>query len=299
MKKGVIFIIFSVFNILFLGNCAKQVDFLSLKDRYLGEEPPGKNPRVFARGIISQENAHEYCMAMTPDGKEIYFSRAGVGVMVCSWTGSEWTSPARAGFSGRYPGGEVHVTPDGKHLLMNRYAELDSGETGGIWALQRTDDGWDQARFLIPSGMRATSTHNGSVYTTDITGFRVEGRDGGIIAKWTDTEEGFKRDTDPDGGVNTESVDAHPFIAPDESYIIFNSTRTGGKGKGDLYLCYRSGEGSWSEAVNMEPLNPEAAEWCATVSPDGKFLFFTRNGPGGGDIYWVNAKIIDELKPKR
>jgi hypothetical protein len=43
------------------------------------------------------------------------------------------------------------------------------------------------------------------------------------------------------------------------------------------------------------------------VSPDGKFLFFTAAepgqstgpGPGKSDIYWVSAKILEELKPKR
>jgi len=284
---------FSSFSIL----CAQQKGAPGQNNLYLSQEPLGDVPEVFAKGIISLEDGHEYCLSMTPDGRVIYFNRAGLGIMTCSWTDSGWTNPKEAAFTEKYPGGEAHITHDGKHLLMNRFAQLDSGETGGIWSLQRTETGWGDPQFLIPKGMRATSTRDGQIYTTDITGFRVEGLDDGVIAKWMKTENGYLRDADPGGGVNTDSVDAHPFIAPDESYLIFNSRREGGKGEADLYVCFRSKEGFWSEAVNMASLNSEGSEWCATVSPDGRFLFFTRNGPKGGDIYWVDAKIIEDLKP--
>jgi hypothetical protein len=38
-------------------------------------------------------------------------------------------------------------------------------------------------------------------------------------------------------------------------------------------------------------------ERFSTVSSDGKYLFFTRDTPGyDEDVYWVSAKIIDDLK---
>ncbi|HSG27216.1 MAG TPA: hypothetical protein VLA34_01960, partial [Candidatus Krumholzibacterium sp.] len=102
----------------------------------------------------------------------------------------------------------------------------------------------------------------------------------------------------PGGTVNTEYSEAHPFIAPDESYLIFNSRRPGGAGEGDLYVSYRLDDGSWTEAVNLEALNTPYGDWGATVSPDGKYLFFTRNMTGNGDIYWVSTDIIEELRPR-
>jgi Tol biopolymer transport system component len=99
--------------------------------------------------------------------------------------------------------------------------------------------------------------------------------------------------------VNTENSESHPFIAPDESYIIFDSSRPGGIGKGDLFICFRLANGSWSRAFNDTLLNTVESDWCPTVSPDGKYLFFTRNSTGNGDIYWVDAKIIEELKPDK
>ncbi len=70
-----------------------------------------------------------------------------------------------------------------------------------------------------------------------------------------------------------------------------------------------------------EPINSKASEICPSVSPDGKYLFFTSrrtshrnysetqltyeekmkilNSPGNGeeDIYWVDVKVIEDLKP--
>ena len=37
-------------------------------------------------------------------------------------------------------------------------------------------------------------------------------------------------------------------------------------------------------------------EFAASVSPDGKYLFFHRTVEGKGDIYWVDAEIIEGLK---
>jgi len=279
---------------------AQQSEFPKLTGPYLGQKPPGMTPEIFAPGIVSSSDALEYGMAFTPDGREFYFNRSGTGVMVCTWTDNGWTEPIKAPFLEKYKGGAVHITYDGKRLLMNRFPgvhELKEGETGGIWALHKTKDGWDNPEFLIASGMRATSTLDGTIYTTDISG-RKEGKDEGIIARYVYSDSGYQRSANPDGGVNTEASEAHPFIAPDESYIIFDASRPEGKGKGDLYICFRLADGTWSQAFNPTFLNTKESDWCATVSPDGKYFFFTRNGTGNGDIYWVDAKIFKELRLK-
>jgi len=44
-----------------------------LRGPYLGQEPPGLEPRLFAPGIVSTGLATRD-LAMTPDGDELYFS---------------------------------------------------------------------------------------------------------------------------------------------------------------------------------------------------------------------------------
>jgi hypothetical protein len=207
-----------------------------------------------------------------------------------------WSTPEKPEFAKRYEVGQAHITPDGKRMLVNRYRGLNEGEQGGIWEFRRIKDDWGNPKFLIPFGMRATSTFDGAIYTTDISGYEKENEDGGIIACFSVSRNGVQRNIDPGGGVNTESLDGHPFIDPKEHYIIFDSDRPGGMGKSDLYVCFKNSDGSWGDAINMRELNSIEEDWCATVSPDGKYLFYTSNLDK--NIYWVDAKIIDELKPK-
>jgi len=49
----------------------------------------------------------------------------------------------------------------------------------------------------------------------------------------------------------------------------------------------------WTDPVRLgDKINTMALETNAFVTPDGKYMFFTRKF----DIYWVEAKFIDELK---
>ncbi len=91
---------------------------------------------------------------------------------------------------------------------------------------------------------------------------------------------------------------AHLFIAPDESYIIFDSRREGGYGTPDLYISYRTTDGSWGPAINLgDKINTPDAENYPSVSPDGKFPFFDKriedrkNGGRQVDIFWVECTV--------
>jgi hypothetical protein len=89
----------------------------------------------------------------------------------------------------------------------------------------------------------------------------------------------------------------HPCIAPDESCLIFCSGRSDGSyGKADLWVSFPHEDGSWSTPINLGGnINTSDSEGFPSLSYDGKHIFFDRNG----DIYWVDAKIIEDLKPKK
>ena len=122
--------------------------------------------------------------------------------------------------------------------------------------------------------------------------------------------------------INTSLHECDPCIAPDESYLIF-CRRGEGFGRHDLFISFRKEDSSWTKAKNMgEKFNTAYSELCPNLSPDGKYLFFTSNrrlykpysekpltyedklkilqspGNGSADIYWVDARIIEQLKPK-
>jgi hypothetical protein len=88
----------------------------------------------------------------------------------------------------------------------------------------------------------------------------------------------------------------HPCIAPDESFLIFDSNSVGPPGSRNvqLFICFRESDGSWGKAINLSQILDSDHNITASLSPDGKCLFFMAES----DIYWVDARIIEKLKPK-
>jgi hypothetical protein len=78
-------------------------------------------------------------------------------------------------------------------------------------------------------------------------------------------------------------------VSSNQSVIIFSSMgRPDSFGTGDLYVSCRSNQ-VWLPARNLGPLiNTPANETCPRLSPDNKYLFFTRSG----DIYQVELSAI-------
>lgn len=82
-----------------------------------------------------------------------------------------------------------------------------------------------------------------------------------------------------------------PFIAPDESYIIYNLDD-------DLQISYHLNNGKWTTPQNLGPdINSDNVDLCPRISPNGRYLFFIskRNSPDFA-TYWVEAGFIEELK---
>ena len=67
----------------------------------------------------------------------------------------------------------------------------------------------------------------------------------------------------------------------------------------DLYISFKNANDNWTKPRNFGAgINSEYDEWRAILSFEGKYLFFSSRRTGNGDIYWVDAKIIEELRSK-
>ena len=83
------------------------------------------------------------------------------------------------------------------------------------------------------------------------------------------------------GGVINDSLgdDFSLRLSTDGKALYFASNRSGGFGKGDLYVATRASRSDpWSRAVNLGPLlNTDAFEAFPTPSADGLTLYFNRS----------------------
>jgi hypothetical protein len=257
-----------------------------LKGAFMGFETPGETPEVFAPGVVSS-SSNEFSICFAPDGKEIYFSKSGIGIMRCHETDEGWTAPELVRFFDQpQANDEPHLYPDGRYILFNSRPSIFDERV--IYRAAREGDGWGIPEKLFP-GMYASATRDGVIFCTVTT----ERSDYGAIGRYEPLGDEYGEYEVVGGGVNSKKPDAHPFIAPDESFIIFDSARVEDY---KIYICFRDEEGNWGEAFSLnERLNIPYACGQATMSPDLKYLFFCEHA----DIWWVDAgAAIRELRSK-
>jgi hypothetical protein len=308
--------------------------FPELRGPYLGQEPPGLEPQLFAPGIVSTGLATRD-VAMMPDGSEIYFAvtaGADTMIMVTKEVDGVWTEPVVAPFSGRYLDIEPAISPDGERFFfLSTRPQPGQDEKPGwvyqdIWVMDREGDGWGEPYNLgAPVNSDAPEyfpsvTNDGTIYFTR----EGEGRQSAtyrsrfVDGAYTEPE---KLGPEVNCGTNRFNV----YVAPDESFAIVPAVgRDDSLGGADYYIVFRAEDDTWSEPVNMGPAinQPDGREWSASLSPDGKYLFFmssrstasregsmagtpiselvqssTEPGRGSSDIWWVSAEVIEQLRP--
>lgn len=262
-------------------NSQKSKEKSITKKTYLGQKAPGLTPEIFAPHMFSKTH-RDVSAFLSPDLKEFYFTRRNPHtkkwtLMVYKYINKKWQESIvgpriwRPIFA---PGGKI------MHL-GNKY-------------MKRTSDGWSDVKSLGPMFdrkdwgiMRLSSSLKGTYVFDD-----YKSND---VIRISKIKEGKRqKPTLLNKNINSGKWTAHPFIAPDESYLIFDSERENGVGKSDLYISFKQKNGSWGTAINMgDKINTSNPERSGYVSPDGKYFFFNSNL----SIHWVDAKIIETLRP--
>jgi len=259
-----------------------------IESLYLGLKAPGLTAELFAPGIVSTKHL-EIEAVFAPDMKTFYFTRQVAGEVpkthALQYENGEWQQ-----LSADPRAGEVFISTDGNTMYLGNTYKT------------RTPSGWSEKKSLgtqfdtFPI-MRLTASAAGT-YVFD------ERKEFGIIrySQWIDGQRGAPKAFNED--INSGKWTAHPFIAADESYLIWDSEREGGFGKSDLYISFKQENGTWGPAINMgKDINTDDEDAFGSVTPDGKYLFFHSidldDGEGIADIFWVDAQVIENLRPKQ
>lgn len=334
MKRKITFVSLFLLVILCLSNCDQQSDFPVLMGEYLGQDPPGMEGKLFAPGIMST-GLRELNAVFFPGGKEVIYS-VNVGEM--KWAlvmmreeNGRWTKPKIAPFSGEYGGVDPFVSVDGNTIYYcsnrPRAGRGNPEDDYDIWYVVKTDSGWSEPVNMGPPINSETHEFYPSLNKEGTMYFQSR-REGGIgasdiyRARLVDGRY-VEAELLPEP-INSRGFEGDTFIAPDENYIIVSTFRKEDNiGQSDLYISFRTEDGSWTPLKNMgDKINSEGGENCQILSPCGKYLFYTSRRHrdlstvtpltydaimkawtepqnGYGDIYWIDAKIIEELKPDK
>jgi Tol biopolymer transport system component len=303
-----LFLVIYGFTILWLrGSSGQKESTIPATEAYLGQTPPGDKPVVFAPGMISLENRLETYPAFSPDSKALFFSVVNAAwtegkIMYSGFENGAWTKPEAAPFANDpHVNWESCISPDGKRMLFasNRPPSSDTD----IWLVERKSDRSWSAPVRLPDPINSAAADGSPCVTNNGTLYFKSLRSGGTRGSWlyrSVPKDGAYTQVESLGNmIETASGETEPFVSPDESYLIFISkTRKGGNGGWDLWICFRNKDGSWTQPIPMGPeINTADDEYGPRVTPDGKYLFFTREKRGKTmDIYWAAASAIEKLK---
>lgn len=276
--------------VLLLSSCdtkkqhANDPDFPRLEVPFFEQKPPGSIPEIFDPRIVSTEHS-ELAAAFSPDIEEIYFRRSDEELENHSLVAIQYKDNLWVESFVVPNGGEI--SPDGKIMhIGNEYRE-------------RTSSGWSEVKSLgapfdsIPI-MRLTTSSKGTYYFDTSPFYDKTPRVGTIsYSRLIDGIREEPRTLEIDMARNK----SHPFIAPDESYLIFDSKRE--NGNLDIYISFRQKDGSWGAAINLgDKINTERPDAHGSVTSDGKYFFFTRFPENGKkNTMWVDAGFIEALRP--
>jgi len=258
--------------------------------------PADITPVLIGNGVISTED-DEFGATFSPDGNICYFTKKSPSTLqsnvyvICysQRQNGKWTEPRIAPFSGKYKDLNPRFSPDGSKLffISNRTDSIKKTPDTDIWMVKKNGEGWTEPENLGPiintSGyeLGCSLASDGTLY------FSTTGNTGNVDlfrSKWIDGK--YQKPEGLGELINTVYSESDPFVASDQSYILFTSegrpdATPSGEGasanyqRSDIYISFYK-DGKWSAPKNVgRPVNSPAEESGPSVSADGKTFYFT------------------------
>jgi hypothetical protein len=280
-----------------------QENFWESRNAYLGLPRPGDTPQIFAPGMLADPGT--ILMGRTNfsrDGKEIYYHQArqwgdfkSSKLKVFKYDGRKWNGPTVL----LEQLANQALSMDGKTLYFGR------GTSHQVWMVKRTEDRWTAPAIFLEEPYDIYDfmpTESGAFYL---------GSDPDAEDQKNAITFSFSKLTLSGNGATVKSLgrplnepgfNGDFYIAPDESYMIVSAKETKTY-ECELYISFRKPDSTWTVPVSLgDKINDGLAHrWGQSVTPDGKYLFYTR-GTTSKDtaVYWVRFdKLLETLRQEQ
>jgi len=307
MKKEyyILIVVFTVF--LSACNTEKQKSNDSnsptIESPYFGQKPPGLIPEIFAPDIISVDGRYEHGISFSPKLDEVYFSAnkkdEDPSIYFSKLEDKKWTNPKKANFTKGKKVGEMHpfVNPNGDKIYFTAHDEFTlphHKESIKTWYVNRLEISWSNA-IQLDSPVNddfvfySNQAKNGDLFYTNVSKFKMyyAPNKNGKFPEVHEVEIEF--------GI-------HGFISPSQDFLVVNARNKEDDQRkdSDIYVYFKKKDGTWSKPINLgNEVNSNFGETCPSITPDGKYLFFSRYNEEDGlsNFYWVSEEIINKVRP--
>jgi len=255
---------------------------------------PDSLPRVFLPGIVSK-NGLDFNACFSVDQKIFYFSRSRNRKYVIYETvfkDNKWqpetVSPL---FDTSYSNADLFVAPDNAIYFISNRPKDKSDTTGDYDIYRMIKQGNDYSAPEYLAGVNSDSTEyyvsvarSGNIYFASY-------REGNLdLFMGKKTANGYEKPVNLGVLVNSFFDEHDPLIAPDESFLVFTSTRAGGFGEADLYITHKT-NGQWENPRNMgNGINTKTYEYCPYLTPDGKYFFYSSEY----EVKWISSNVLKQ-----
>lgn len=264
-----------------------------------------KEPIMFEPGKIS--NGGVFGLTISPDGNTALWvesngRRDTLIIKESQKINGVWQEPVIASFStttAAWKDIDPVFSPDGQQVLFQstRPVPDQPNRTGfDIWAVKRTAKGWSAPYHLGNIINTDVSESYASITTPGHIYFMKENvnKQGNSDIYVSRLVNGIYQNPENIGApVNTiDHRESNPFIAADESFLIYFSSDPKGLGEVDLYISFNK-NGTWTTPKNLgSPINSSMAEFCPFYHAKEKRLYFARQDRSGTrmreDLYFIS-----------
>lgn len=256
------------------------------------------DPAAVLDGVVSRNETHEGPASIDSGRGLFYFTRSNSDftssrVWMLPLSGG---SPSVASFSiGPYDAGAA-IDPAGATILFTSKRATNDERIPDEWNLWSAAPGASEAKPLPPP-VNTKASECCAAYDPDGSFLFSSNRDGSWdIFRARRSDEGWSV-TKLGGTINSVHDEWPSHVSRNGSLVLFSSIRPGGPGGDDVFAACPDAPGAdrWQAQRLAAPINSEAYEDGAMITPDGRTLLWSswRARTGGkalADVYAIDVE---------
>lgn len=244
--------------------------------------------RVFAPNILSTD-LNDCKLTINNKGDELVYSITSPPykfsvLLSMRFDGNQWSNPYVLPFSGLFKDSDPYLSPNGAYLFFSSNRPIKGNSPNkdfNIWYSKKENDVWTEPKPLDEI-INTTNyeycpavANNGNLYFCSDKPSGIGDSD----IYFSELKNGVYSEPrclpEP---INSKQSEESPYIAPDESFIIYKSYREEDFGNGDIYISYKDPSKGWTNPLNLgEKVNSKNFDSSPFMSSNFEYLFFVSN----------------------